>query len=83
MSRGNNGNTETIKAVFAITRLFAAKPHITAKDAHAAILADGRDVSLRTTQRILQSMCEAEVLVQARPVRSCEPIQFSLAGERK
>ncbi len=76
----NGSNTETIKAAFAVARLLATKPHITAKDAHAAILAAGRDVSLRTTQRILQSMCDAGELVQARPTSTSKPIQFSLAG---
>lgn len=79
----NGSDTETIKASFAVASLLATKPMITARDAHAAILAAGRDVSLRTTQRILQSMCEAGVLVQARPINQGKPIQFSLAGERK
>jgi Fe2+ or Zn2+ uptake regulation protein len=79
MNNGNYGITETIKGVVAITRLFATRNHITVKDARAAIKSTGREVSVRTVQRVLQHMCAAGVLVQARPLGNNKPAQFYLA----
>lgn len=73
--------TATIIAVMAIVRTLATRQmsYITCTEAQEVIEATGRSISRRTVQRILQHMCAAGVLVQARPHCAGEPIQFSLA----